>query len=665
MKVVDSNIGVKMVITDKNTGLAIGDSDKTTLLPDTDYSGKSQSISKRISENIDSMILSASGWRKIFSYENGRNDNPDSISKDISAEDIYIVSGAAYIFGKYLLSKTGKKNPVISVGLDTRPTGPAIGEAVVKILLCLGFEVRYHFIISAPEIMAYVKNEKESDGFMYISASHNPSGYNGIKFGPSTGAVLGGRNSAEIIADYRNFILKEDTVNILNSITADLDPLLLEKTYRDSEKWKTASFNSYLDFNKSIFSFNGKYIPDNSDKKIGITADLNGSARCVSIDKAFFDVLGIKSHIFNNIPSVINHAILPEGENLGFCRKELENKYEEDKSFVLGYMPDNDGDRGNLVYINTETGKAEILEAQEVFALACLSELAFMVYTGVLSYDDSGRLREKCAVAVNGPTSMRIEKICSAFGAEVFRSEVGEANVVNLSEKLMKEGWIIRLLGEGSNGGNITYPATVRDPMNTVGSILKLLTIRTKEENGNITHGLFDIWRERSGFNNKGTGISALPDISENDFSLADIIKTLPSFTTTSTGEPEAKMQIKTADHGILKNNYENIFLSEWDKKKNELKERLGVTDWEEINYMGTEAVSGSGKEVRGSKTNGGLKIILKKKSGAAAGFIWMRGSGTEPVFRVMADIEGNSTQDEKDLLIWHREMISKADSMG
>ena len=123
---------------------------------------------------------------------------------------------------------------------------------------------------------------------------------------------------------------------------------------------------------------------------------------------------------------------------------------------------------------------------------------------------------------------MRIEKICSAFGAEVFRSEVGEANVVNLSEKLMKDGWIIRLLGEGSNGGNITYPATVRDPMNTVGSILKLLTIRAKEENGYIRQGLFDIWRERSEINNKETGISATPDISENDFSLADIIKTLP-----------------------------------------------------------------------------------------------------------------------------------------
>ncbi len=55
------------------------------------------------------MILSASGWRKIFSYENGENKNEDSLSKKISVEDIYIVSSAAYIFGQYICSKNGKK----------------------------------------------------------------------------------------------------------------------------------------------------------------------------------------------------------------------------------------------------------------------------------------------------------------------------------------------------------------------------------------------------------------------------------------------------------------------------------------------------------------------------------------------------------------------------
>ena len=314
-------------------------------------------------------------------------------------------------------------------------------------------------------------------------------------------------------------------------------------------------------------------------------------------------------------------------------------------------MPDNDGDRGNLVYINTESKKAEILEAQEVFALACVSELSFMVYTGVLSYDSSSRLIEKCAIVVNGPTSGRIEKVCSVYGVKVFRSEVGEANVVSLAKKLIDNGWIIRIIGEGSNGGNITYPATVRDPMNTVGSIVKLLTIKTEKNKEMIKSGLFDIWLEKNRLQKQN-----------REFSLSNIIKTLPSFITTAADDKMAKMKIKTENHGILKNNYERIFIEEWKDKAEELKELGGITDYEEINYMGTEALSGSGEKIRGSYKKGGLKIIFKNSSDNPVGFIWMRGSGTEPLFRVMAEIEGTNKNMEKYLLNWQRNMITRAD---
>ena len=40
-----------------------------------------------------------------------------------------------------------------------------------------------------------------------------------------------------------------------------------------------------------------------------------------------------------------------------------------------------------------------------------------------------------------------------------------------------------------------------------------------------------------------------------------------------------------------------------------------------------------------------------------------MRGSGTEPVFRVLCDVKGNNPEMEKDLLQWHSEMIATADN--
>jgi phosphoglucomutase len=39
-----------------------------------------------------------------------------------------------------------------------------------------------------------------------------------------------------------------------------------------------------------------------------------------------------------------------------------------------------------------------------------------------------------------------------------------------------------------------------------------------------------------------------------------------------------------------------------------------------------------------------------------------MRGSGTEPVFRVMADVKGTDMKKEQELLQWQRRMVLEAD---
>ena len=71
--------------------------------------------------------------------------------------------------------------------MDTRPTGPAIAETMLRVFLAKKIAVSYTGIIASPEIMVYAHS---ADGFVYISASHNPIGYNGIKFGLNDGGVL-------------------------------------------------------------------------------------------------------------------------------------------------------------------------------------------------------------------------------------------------------------------------------------------------------------------------------------------------------------------------------------------------------------------------------------------------------------------------------------------
>ena len=127
------------------------------------------------------MILSASGWRKVFAISGDEQDH----TTEINEQDKAICVAAASVFYDYISELTNQEVPVIAVGIDARPTGPAMADAMLHTLVAKGAVVQYSGVTSAPEIMAY---SKKLDGFIYISASHNPIGHNGIKFGTNNGA---------------------------------------------------------------------------------------------------------------------------------------------------------------------------------------------------------------------------------------------------------------------------------------------------------------------------------------------------------------------------------------------------------------------------------------------------------------------------------------------
>ena len=231
-------------------------------------------------------------------------------------------------------------------------------------------------------------------------------------------------------------------------------------------------------------------------------------------------------------------------------------------------------------------------------------------------------------------------------------AEVGEANVVNLARECRENGWTVRILGEGSNGGNITHPGAVRDPLCTIFALIKLLVLRDEPSGGAPRKGLFHIWCELSGQTEKY----------RENFTLNDIIATLPAYTTTGVSEKRAILNIKTKDHSLLKGRFQKIFEQQWLLQKDKLKELYGFESYEAVITKGTKETrnvtdwSLSGK--------GGLKILFKDKNSNNLAFIWMRGSGTEPVFRVMCDVKGNKPKEEQRLLEWETQMLLKADNM-
>lgn len=616
---------------------------------------------------FNSLILSASGWRGVF----GRND--DDMESALTPAAVYVAGRMAHVFAQFLKQHYAGESVHIILGIDTRPTGPALADAMIRVFLAHGIAVHYGFIMSAPEIMAAVymhsatnsthgtklphsSGDSESSesnretaapyqrlhGFCYISASHNPPGHNGIKFGLSDGGVLSPDTAKRLIAELKQDACSKADIDCIASLMATLDPAQVSAVFMRAPRVKRQALSDYLLFSREVFTnvpierqqeqetvFNS-YADEIENYGVGIVAELNGSSRILSIDENFITSMGATYLPFNNVPGHFVHRIVPEGESLTDCAEILTREHESDNTILMGYVPDCDGDRGNIVIWDEEQQKPRPLEAQETFALTVLSELA------------SAQQGKKLAVVCNDATSLRIDAIAGVFGAKVFRTETGEANVVSRARELRKEGWEVRIIGEGSNGGVIIYPSSVRDPLSTLGSLLKITALRNKV-------CPFRVWLERT---NRG-------DAYFDTFSLSDVAETLPLWTTTSVFESRAALTIKHKPPVELK---QQFFLTIPELYKT----IQSVLSYQFDNVTYTVLQSSGMQEFPITAQNeigrGGLKILLQSGT-TPIGFVWMRESGTEPLFRIMVDIQGNNPGIEAELLALLTETLQRIDS--
>lgn len=635
----------------------LGDPDKNPLSKDQLPSAQ------EIDEAAKNIILSASGWRGVFADPEAggpqapwadSNNPEDSLSESISPASAVIAATMARVFGEALLMR--EKDPKVLLGMDSRPTGPALADIFARVLLGLGIEVHHCFIIAAPEIMAYAGlssaaapvDEDYATGFAYISASHNPPGHNGVKFGIASGGVLSAQEVAPLIATLKSSLKAPDCASRAFSSMQAAQHQAVAACYRASPHWKRRALSAYTLFTHGVVTDEKTLDQQNAvldeveaslkETPLGIVAELNGSARSLSIDKDFFEALGLRTEFRNDKPRQFAHRIVPEGQSLDLCASILESLHAKDPAYQLGYSPDCDGDRGNLVMWDSSLGKARLLEAQEVFSLSCLACLASLARKAQ---------SVRNAVVVNDATSMRIEKIAALFGAQVFRAETGEANVVELAQSLRDQGWTVRILGEGSNGGTIVHPSKVRDPLSTLGAIIRLL--RTPDLPGAANP--FRIWLSAIG----------RPEDYKEGYDLSDVLSTLPAWASTSVFEPRAALKVGTVDKTALKARYAGIFAQQWTKRKDELAQRYGIREWRAFATQGLRETD-VGIDF-GLSDSGGLRIVLYQENREAKAFLWMRGSGTEPVFRIMADVAGGCAEDEAYFLAWHTDMVRASDS--
>jgi phosphoglucomutase len=274
---------------------------------------KGWATEEELDKALNGMILSASGWRGIFA-----NGNGESRGADISPAHRLIAAAAARVFADRLKNAPGEMPspvaPLVLVGTDTRPTGPAIADAVITALLAAGCRVRYAGVVAAPEIMAWVRYPGLSAaGFLYISASHNPIGHNGLKFGLADGGVLGGKDAAVLIeafkAEFRMLTAApgsaqgsasgEGRIKALQSLQDAPGEAQLEKVYIDLPFTKKEAYRAYFDFTAQVVYGAAdaglkKAIAQGLEAyPLKLVCDFNGSARTLSIDREFLAGLGL------------------------------------------------------------------------------------------------------------------------------------------------------------------------------------------------------------------------------------------------------------------------------------------------------------------------------------------------------------------------------------
>ena len=331
-----------------------------------------------------------------------------------------LASNFAQAFGTYL--GRGK----IIVGRDARSSGTMLQHAVFSGLLSVGCQPVDIGVCPIPSTMVLTK-ESQARGAIVVTASHNPPEWNGLKFINEKGLFLNPSQVQEFLDIYHQgefFWVKTDKYKVLSSDSQPTRPHL-EKLL------------NYLD------------IETIRKKKFSVVADccLGAGARLLP---EFLENLGCRIFLTDstNTKKKPPHYE-PTADNVSLLCREVKKQRAD-----IGFAQDADADR--LAIIN-EQG----IPLGEELTLALAVDY-------VLS-------RKSGPVVINLSTSRAVEDIARKYKAPLFRTKIGEINVV---EQILHHRAVIG--GEG-NGGVIFPPIhPCRDSFTAIGLTLEAMACSGK-----------------------------------------------------------------------------------------------------------------------------------------------------------------------------------------
>ena len=317
------------------------------------------------------------------------------------------------------------------IGRDGRPSGKQISQWVIDSFHKNGINVENCGLATTPTMQ--VMTEKENfDGGIVITASHNPSEYNGLKFLQTDGTFLSPEQCEELFkaVDQNVSIVQPDSLGVVSDYsTANEEHIekVLAAMCIDSDNIRKNKFKVVIDCVNGA----GSFILPMLCEKLGcevITINCNGNGD------------------FTRIPE-------PLAENLNELEKKVINVGAD-----VGFATDPDGDRLSII-----SNKGNAIGEEYTLVLAVKDYLNY----------------QKSIVATNLSTSMMLESIAN----ETIRTKIGEAHVVQKMNELN-----IPIGGEGNGGVILKEVHLGRDSLVAISMILSLLSSSGKSISDEISN---------------------------------------------------------------------------------------------------------------------------------------------------------------------------------
>jgi phosphomannomutase len=324
-----------------------------------------------------------------------------------------VAVGFAQAFATYLDS--GR----ILVGRDTRSSGPMVRSAVVAGLLAAGCEVIDLGICPTPSLQLAVRR-LEAGGGISITAGHNPSQWNALKFVRGDGLYLNPGQAEELLDVYHQG----------EFVKVGWDRIQPAIQFKDPIDHHIQTLIATFD----VAAIRARHL------KVAVDC-CNGA--CSRLIPRWLRELGCEVLAINDDPNaVFPHVPQPTRNTMAQLSAIVKAGHAD-----VGFAHDADGERLGIV---TERGEP-------------LSEELTLALAASLSLEQGASI-----VVTNVSTTGAIERIAANCGGSVMRTPVGQTYI---SEAVLEYGAVLG--GEGSGGVTVPQVHATHDSAAAVGLILE------------------------------------------------------------------------------------------------------------------------------------------------------------------------------------------------